>query len=596
MTHGTDPLLGMLAAGKFEPYIRYIRFPHFRNLRDGTHIDFGYPVTALVGPNGTNKTAVLRALQGCPTQTNIGLYWFSTSLDPITGGISEEDRHRYIYGYQAKSVGHVVEVVKSRISRRDKSSSARRDPDYFETARPILADGMAPMPPASVGSRAERSVTRWRPIRKRVTYLDFRAELSAFDKYFYHTPFTKRITTLSDKKKIVRQRSRHLAASMDGRSSYKLYGSERIIEPARELGVEQVRSISRILGRDYESIRLIRHRFFNDDGYTVFLRAPHLSYSEAFAGSGEFAVTMLVRGITEAPERSLVLLDEPEVSLHPGAQRGLMQFIREQAKERCHQFVISTHAPEIVRELPDEAIKVFEQDRVDGKVELLSQASSASEAFVRLGVPTDKRQICVEDSLAAAIVRRVLRQIGSAAFAQTEIQVLPGGAGTIQTRHIPSFALTDADNLVFLDGDQRTVTPPPSADIPDSGLQQTAKNLLHGDPQLSLSGGADGHSIEEERRQLRAIIEWVREHVAYLPGADPESLLFDLLGESPPPGGSPAAKKEWEARTRKALGREDYEDVGAEDILQEQERALADVDPDSELLSDVSERVRAFLH
>src|SRR5271166_2242326 len=57
-----DALSGMLAVGKFEPYIRYIRFPRFRNLRDGTRIDFGYPVTALVGPNGTNKTAILRAV------------------------------------------------------------------------------------------------------------------------------------------------------------------------------------------------------------------------------------------------------------------------------------------------------------------------------------------------------------------------------------------------------------------------------------------------------------------------------------------------------------------------------------------------------
>src|SRR5579859_5956077 len=105
-----DPLPGMLAAGKFEPYIRYIRFPHFRNLRDGTRIDFNYPVTALVGANGTNKTAILRALQGCPDQTNIGLYWFSTDLDVISPGINERNRHRFIHAYLAPSVGKVVEV------------------------------------------------------------------------------------------------------------------------------------------------------------------------------------------------------------------------------------------------------------------------------------------------------------------------------------------------------------------------------------------------------------------------------------------------------------------------------------------------------
>jgi ABC-type transport system involved in cytochrome c biogenesis ATPase subunit len=32
-------------------------------------------VTALVGPNGTNKTAILRALQGCPRNENMRRYW-----------------------------------------------------------------------------------------------------------------------------------------------------------------------------------------------------------------------------------------------------------------------------------------------------------------------------------------------------------------------------------------------------------------------------------------------------------------------------------------------------------------------------------------
>jgi ABC-type Mn2+/Zn2+ transport system ATPase subunit len=598
MTQGQDPILGMFAAGRFEPYIRYIRFPHFRNLRDGTHIDFGYPITVLVGPNGTGKTAILRALQGCPTQTNVGLYWFSTSLDPISDGISEEDRHRYIYGYYAQSVGHEVEVIKSRITRRESGDPRRRqdDPDYFETARPILADGMAPMPPSTRPRPADRTATRWRPIQKRVTYLDFRAELSAFDKFFFHTPLTKRITSLSDKKRMVRQRARHIAASMDGRSSYTLYGSERIIEPAHELTNVQVGSISQILGREYESIKVLRHRFFNEDGYTVLLRSRYLSYSEAFAGSGEFAVTMLVRGITQAPERSLVLLDEPEVSLHPGAQRGLMEFIRNQAKERCHQFVLSTQAPEIVRDLPDQAIKVFQEDQVDGKIRLISQTSSPSEAFVRLGVPTDKRRIYVEDKLAALIVRRAIRLIGGAAYAQIEIQPLPGGAGIIQTRQVPSFALSGADCLVFLDGDQRVDRPPPSADLPDSALEETAKELLHGEPQLSLSGGVGGYSPTEKRAQLRAIIAWVREHVDYLPGEDPESLLFELMGEDPPPGGAVAAKKEWVARTRTALGKEDYENVTSADILQEQDRALARVEDSSETLQAISERLRRFLH
>jgi AAA domain, putative AbiEii toxin, Type IV TA system len=305
---------------------------------------------------------------------------------------------------------------------------------------------------------------------------------------------------------------------------------------------------------------------------------------------------MLVRGVTEAPDHSLILLDEPEVSLHPGAQRGLTEFIREQAKLRGHQFVMATHAPEIVRDLPDEAIKVFQPHPVDGKIDLVSQTSRPGEAFYRLGVPpTDIRHIYVEDSLAAALVKRAIRLLGEAAYAQTEVKVLPGGANAIQTRLIPAFALSSADCLVFLDGDQYAAPPKPSDEISDAELTDTARVVLAGNPQLSLSGGSGGHSQDEENQQLRIILEWVREHVAYLPGQEPESLLMTLLGETPPHGGAGAVKKEWEARTRTALGKAEYEDVTAADILSEQERALARVESSAEQLIAISDRVRQFL-
>jgi AAA domain, putative AbiEii toxin, Type IV TA system len=578
-----DPLLRMLAAGQFEPYIRHIRFPHFRNLRDGTRIDFDYPVTALVGPNGTNKTAILRALQGCPDQTNIGLYWFSTSLDPI----GPEDRHRFIHSYRAHSTGQIVEAVKSRI--------ARTDPDAFEPARPILSDKMGRMPPFHEPLPPERTRTRWKAIRKPVVYLDFRSELSAYDKFFYHTPLTKRISSLVEKKKFIRSRSSHLAKSMGGRSSHIFRRSERIIEPARQLNAEQVSEISKILGRKYESITLLRHRYFNDDGYSVVLHAPNLTYSEAFAGSGEFAVTMLVFGVTEALPSSLVLLDEPEVSLHPGAQRNLMAFIRQQAKLKRHQFVISTHAPEIVRDLPPQAIKVFQSHPIDGRIDLISQASDPVEAFFRLGVPAaDVYTIYVEDALAAAIVTRAIRLLGEATCTKLKIEILPGGAGSIQTRLIPALALAHADCLILLDGDQSTDPLKASEEIPDAELKQLAKDLLGGTPQLSLNGGASGHSISEEFQQLRTIINWHRSHVDYLPGSDPDSLLFELIGDSHT-GSSQVSKERWEARTREALGRPSWETVTSSDILSEQDRTLAKVSSDNAQLLEISDKVTSFL-
>ena len=582
-----DPLPGMMRGGKFEPYIRHIRFPHFRNLADGTGIDFSYPVTALVGPNGTNKTAILRALQGCPGSENMGRYWFSTSLDPI----GPDDRHRCIHGYYAPSAGAVVEVVKMRTQRAG-------DPDYWETQRPIQGDGMAPMPKLVPGQPVPdaRSRTRWKAIRKNVVYVDFRSRLSAFDRYFYHVPFSRQTSTLAEKKDLIRRRSGHLARAMEGNPAHSFFGSERIIEPARQLDSAQVAAVSSILGRSYDEITVVAHRYFGFDGLSIWLHASGLNYSEAFAGSGEFAVVTLVLAVTEAEDRSLILLDEPEISLHPGAQQKLMAFIRDQAKARCHQFVLSTHSPEIVRDLPDEAIKVFQVRPGDGRIELPRQVSAPADAFFRLGVPVSgERVIYVEDALAGAVVERAIRLLGEAAHARVRIEVLPGGADEIQAHMIPVLALSGTDCLVMLDGDQRKDFPESVDNIPAAELHRTAEAMLGSPPRLSLNGGADGHSEDEERAQLRKVIGWALTHVAYLPGNDPESLVLSLLGESVPPGGPKGAKKEWEERARTALGKKEWEKVTATDILAEEARALAQVGDSSPALVQLSRRLSDFL-
>jgi len=582
-----DPLPGMMLGGKFEPYIRYVRFPHFRNLADDTEIRFTYPVTALVGPNGTNKTAILRAIQGCPGSENMGKYWFSTSLDPI----GPDDRHRCIHGYLAQSVGEVVEVVKMRTQRVG-------DPDYWETQRPIQGDGMAPMPKLVPGEPvpADRNRTRWKAIRKDVVYVDFRSSLSAFDRYFHHVPYAKGASTLAEKKDRIRARSRHLAIAVQGSASHNWNRIERIIEPARQLDNAQVGAVSGILGRPYDSITVLAHRYFGFDGYSVQLHASGLSYSEAFAGSGEFAVVMLVLAVTEAKDRSLILLDEPEISLHPGAQLRLMAFIRDQAKDRCHQFALSTHSPEIIRDLPDEAIKVFQARPGDGRIELPRQASAPADAFFRLSVPVSgEHVIFVEDKLAMAVVKRAMRLLDDAAHARARIEVLPGGADEIQSRTIPVLALSGAECLVMLDGDQRKVFPKDVDEVPVSDLRKTAEGMLGSSPKLSLNGGADGHSEEEERQQLRKVIGWALAHVAYLPGDDPESLIFSLLGEPAPPGGAKGAKKEWEERARTSLGKREWERVDSADILAEEERALARVSDSSAGLVQLSRRLSDFL-
>src|SRR5690606_6646666 len=290
------------AANQFEPCIRHIRFPHFKNLSPMLRLDFKFPITAIVGPNGSNKSSVLRAIGCCPHGNNLGDHWFSTHIDPISesGG-----RPRYIFGYRDPYSHNTVEVIKTRIRK-------PIDPDYWEPSRPLLKDGMESMPPIVAGEEFRgRTKTRWAGIEKNLVLLDFRSEISAFDKLFYHGEISEKIRG-ETRKHTLRKRSKILKKVIDENlselSPYK--GKKNLVFKNEDLPREQVDKISEILGRKYQSIRLINHNIFENRSFTAILKANDLQYSEAFAGSGEFAVVMLVHKIMNAPERSLIILDE----------------------------------------------------------------------------------------------------------------------------------------------------------------------------------------------------------------------------------------------------------------------------------------------
>jgi len=233
----------MLAARKLEPYISYIRFPHYKNLAPDLRIDFGFPITALVGVNGTNKSSILRAIQGAPGNENLGVYWFSTSTDPIaeTGA-----RNAFIYGYHHEGAAKTVEVLKTRVKKEE-------DPDYWEPSRGIASYGMTKMEDGAPGNRNK---TRWDTITKPVVYIDFRQTISAFDRCFYYG--TAQGESFRERKDFLRKRSQHLRDAINANLTEYSFYKERIIDGENRLLTKEEReAASFILGRNYSEIRWI---------------------------------------------------------------------------------------------------------------------------------------------------------------------------------------------------------------------------------------------------------------------------------------------------------------------------------------------------
>ena len=94
-----DTIKNMKENGAFKKYIEYIVFPYYKNLVPGTKINLEFPITILVGKNGSGKSSTLHALYGAPYWKSCADFWFSTEVDPIeeTGG---EGKNRFFYGYR----------------------------------------------------------------------------------------------------------------------------------------------------------------------------------------------------------------------------------------------------------------------------------------------------------------------------------------------------------------------------------------------------------------------------------------------------------------------------------------------------------------
>lgn len=501
----------MKARGAFPKYIDYIRFPRFRNLERDCKINFSFPLTALVGQNGSGKSSTLQALWGTPGGNSVGNYWFSTDVDPIKD-LEDGKRNCLIYAYKNTS-GDQLEVLKIRIKK-------RTDPDYWETSRPLKSFGMKTMGGA-----------RNLPINMNVVYIDFRSILSAFDKYFY---FNKPAAYLRSKTKqeYLRLKSKNLHNVLETNSIQKSgRGVAQNTIPVKLVQAE-LKQISEILGKNYVSGVVVEHRFFKEWGTSVIYQTDNLNYSEAFAGSGEIAVVELVHKIYEAPDNSLVLLDEPDVSLHPGAQEKLKIFLLNQIKQKKIQVVISTHSPSLIAGLPSSAIKVFTNSQ-NNRVQVIADRKP-EEAFFIVGHPNESlKTIIVEDSLAKDLVGAVLKDMPAEIASQFEVRYYPGGAENIcqdialYSRKLPSkiFVVFDGDKKPA--NDLIEVNSLAERDKKVSILVEKIKNQVGCKVQFYVDGGTSG---SDERQKIALMLDYLRfwnGNVYFLPEETPEKILWN---------------------------------------------------------------------
>ena len=373
---------------------------NMRRFQPETTINFEFPITVLVGKNGSGKTTIMKLIQALAHFNNPQEILFETVID--NGGM-ENASFTYRFG---------DEVVKcSRVS----SNKWRTEGEV----------------PKSI----------------KIVHLNPKMLIGAFEKSFLYDDIGKN-TKLDQKVEYVIKQSRKVLQNKQKDSARK---------KEWELSTDTVRLVNDVLQLQLTGIRIVKHKYFSGTWATNVIFSDGIEYSEYNAGSGEFLVAMMLDSIVRSTENALLLLDEPEISLHPGAQKRFMQCLFGLIKKKKFQVIMTTHSASIVEGLPSSAIICLRRNNLITAEGNLNYRY----AFTEIEETITKKQVIVEDIMAQRLLLEVIKEESLTDYVQVDF--FPGGADNIKTQTILTYAKTQVKNrFIIFDGDQR-----PTEEIPD---------------------------------------------------------------------------------------------------------------------------------
>lgn len=219
--------------------------------------------------------------------------------------------------------------------------------------------------------------------------------------------------------------------------------------PLEPLDQTVATQVEHILGKSVADYRVTRYG--TDDTFLVG-RAGGNQYSEFHFGAGESSIIRMVTKIEQAPENSLILIEEIENGLHPVATRRMVEYLIDVAARKSIQAIFTTHSDYALSPLPGEAIWAS----IDGK---LRQGRLSVEALRAVSGRVDKKlAIFVEDEFAKTWVDTILREKLGADYDQIEVHAVHGDGNAVVTHrgHMGNPATT-FKSLCIIDGDSEQI-------------------------------------------------------------------------------------------------------------------------------------------
>lgn len=166
--------------------------------------------------------------------------------------------------------------------------------------------------------------------------------------------------------------------------------------------------VNKILGAAYDEIYFQGVSAKTKSGNLGMASRLGSKYSENNMGFGEGRIVYTVRLLETCPKQSLIVLEEPETSLHETAQYELAKYLIDVSNRRGHQIIFTTHSGIMMDALPPEGRKLLVRNK-DG-VDVFDNISSARIRTALSSGSAGHVVICVEDNFAQSLLREVLRR------------------------------------------------------------------------------------------------------------------------------------------------------------------------------------------
>lgn len=195
------------------------------------------------------------------------------------------------------------------------------------------------------------------------------------------------------------------------RRDMSVYGARTLeLGETHQLQPQAAQHVARILGLPYDRLAFTDVRTTTKSAKLAMASRGGRTYSENHMGFGEGRVVYMVNTLETAPPQSLILLEEPETSLHGDAQVRLAQYLVDVAHRRGHQIILTTHSAAILGQLGRESV-VYLRRTPENDVTATHGLSTyqIDSHLQREGRTPDGITICVEDAFARCLTTWIFR-------------------------------------------------------------------------------------------------------------------------------------------------------------------------------------------